>query len=322
MPEGTVKFFNRAKGFGFIVPDDGDKEIFLPPAAVTGVALSPGQRVSFELVADPKGPKAASLKVLEGAVPKPPPPMAPRPQHTNPVPPPVAVALYCNPSTQAAQDVIAALAALNQNPQVIDMAVTPPTAQQLRKWSPLLAEMGQGLVRRTMPLFFDLQLDDRFLHEDEFWTAVVLHPALLNGPILVLRERVRICKTEADVKAFFANTPVSSDTAPKAKNISSRLMAMMRGEAVGPRPQPEPEEADIEEDDGDDIEEIEEAEEVEVEAAPAPSIGKTAATPKPVKKAVSKVVPKVVPKVVKAKPMAKAAKPVAKKPVKAVKKTK
>jgi CspA family cold shock protein len=241
MPEGTVKFFNRAKGFGFIVPDDGDKEIFLPPAALSatgGVVLAPGQRVSFDLVADPKGPKAASLKILESAPAKP--PMAPRPQAA---PPPVATGLFCDPSTQIAQDVLAALQAQGQHAQVIDITVTPLTAPQLRKWSQALAAKGQGLVRRSSALFFDLQLDDRFLTEDEFWTAVVLHPALISGPLLVVRDRVRICKTPQDVKAFFAadDNGVVSD----AKEVSSRLMAMMRGEAVGPRPPalvaPEPE---------------------------------------------------------------------------------
>lgn len=301
MPEGTIKFFNRAKGFGFIVPDDGDKEVFLPPAAVTGAGgakLSPGQRVSFEIVADPKGPKAASLIMLEGVVPvapKPQPQMAPRPQHTHtPVaPPPVAISLYCDPSSPVARDVLAALEAQNQHAQVIDMMTAPPTALHLRKWSPVLAEMGQGLVRRTMPLFFDLQLDDRFLHEDEFWTAVVQHPALINGPILAVRERVCICRSAADVKAFFAGTGAGTNSAaPQSKNISSRLMAMMRGEAVGPRPPREPEP------------------EPEYESEPVDEPEDIAPEPKPAKKkAVAEARPV---KAVKAKSTAKAVKPAAK----------
>lgn len=312
MPEGTVKFFNRAKGFGFIVPDDGEKEVFLPPAAVTGVAvLSPGQRVSFEIVADPKGPKAASLKVLEGVV-APKPQAAPRPQtHVHAAPPPVAISLYCDPSTQGAQDVLAALDAQKQHAHVIDITATPPTAQQLRKWSQVLAERGQGLVRRSMPLFFDLQLDDRFLHEDEFWTAVVQHPALINGPILTVREQVRICKTAADVKAFFAGTAADSQTVSQSKNISSRLMAMMRGEAVGPRPPREPE-PEYEQEDEPELA-LEPANELD-EAVPEPAPAKKkAVAAKPAKPLKEKPAPKT------AKPAAKkvVAKPAAKKAVKA-----
>jgi len=289
MPEGTVKFFNRAKGFGFIVPDDGDKEIFLPPAAVTGIAaLSPGQRVSFEVVADPKGPKAASLKILGSVAPKP--QMAPRPQAVT-APPPVGVSLYCEPATQAAQDVLAALQAQNQHAQIVDITVTPLTVPQLRKWSQALAGTGQGLVRRSMPLFFDLQLDDRFLHEDEFWTAVAQHPALLTGPILSVRDRVRVCRTPEDVKAFFA--AAQRDIASKAKDISPRLMAMMRGEAVAPRP-PAP-------------------------VSEPPARAKVAPEPKPAKKAApapaEAAKPKAAAKPVKAKTAPKAVKPAAKKAV-------
>lgn len=291
MPEGTVKFFNRAKGFGFIVPDDGDKEIFLPPAALSatgGVALAPGQRVSFEIVADPKGPKAGSLKILEGAPPKPQAAMAPRPHAA---PPPVAAGLFCDPSTQTAQDVLAALQDRGQHPQVIDVTVTPLTVPQLRKWSQALAARGQSLVRRSSALFFDLQLDDRFLTEDEFWTAVVLHPALLSGPLLVVRDRVRICRTAQDVKAFFASA--DDEVVSSAKEVSSRLMAMMRGEAVAPRPQP-----------------------VAPEPVSAPVVAKAAPEPAPKKKAAAE--PKAAKKatVVKAAKAKPAAKPVVKKTAK------
>jgi CspA family cold shock protein len=52
MPNGTVKFFNNAKGFGFIAPDDGSKDVFVHISAVerAGLAtLAENQKVSFEL---------------------------------------------------------------------------------------------------------------------------------------------------------------------------------------------------------------------------------------------------------------------------------
>lgn len=66
MPSGTVKFFNMDKGFGFIRPDDGSKDVFVHISAVerSGIrTLSEGQKVSFELQPDKKGPKAVNLKV-------------------------------------------------------------------------------------------------------------------------------------------------------------------------------------------------------------------------------------------------------------------
>jgi CspA family cold shock protein len=55
---GTVKFFNSAKGFGFITPDEGGKDVFVHATAVEAAgmrALNEGDRVSFELEDDRKG---------------------------------------------------------------------------------------------------------------------------------------------------------------------------------------------------------------------------------------------------------------------------
>src|SRR5258706_15402506 len=70
MIKGTVKFFNNAKGFGFIPPDDGGKDVFVPAATITQSGtprLKAGQRVSFETEPDPKGPKAVRLTLLDEA---------------------------------------------------------------------------------------------------------------------------------------------------------------------------------------------------------------------------------------------------------------
>lgn len=67
MTTGTIKFFNASKGIGFVTPDGGGADIFLPAATVTvsGIAIvSPGQRVTFEQAADKKGPKVVMLKLL------------------------------------------------------------------------------------------------------------------------------------------------------------------------------------------------------------------------------------------------------------------
>ncbi len=63
MTTGTVKFFNTQKGFGFIQPDDGAKDVFVHISAVerAGMAtLSEGQKVSFDIVADRRSGKSAA----------------------------------------------------------------------------------------------------------------------------------------------------------------------------------------------------------------------------------------------------------------------
>ena len=65
MAIGTVKFFNSNKGFGFISPEDGGKDVFVHATAVevSGMrVLSEGQRVSFDIQPDAKGSKAVNLQ--------------------------------------------------------------------------------------------------------------------------------------------------------------------------------------------------------------------------------------------------------------------
>lgn len=66
MAIGTVKFFNAQKGFGFISPDGGGKDVFVHATAVEAAGirtLAEGQRVTFDVQPDARGSKAANLKL-------------------------------------------------------------------------------------------------------------------------------------------------------------------------------------------------------------------------------------------------------------------
>ncbi len=66
--EGTVKWFNDSKGFGFITPDEGEKDCFVHYSAIQGdgfKSLAEGDRVQFEVGEGPKGPAAENVTRLE-----------------------------------------------------------------------------------------------------------------------------------------------------------------------------------------------------------------------------------------------------------------
>jgi CspA family cold shock protein len=66
MATGTVKWFNESKGFGFISPSDGSKDVFVHFSAIASEGfrtLAEGQNVSFEVESGPKGPQATNVQV-------------------------------------------------------------------------------------------------------------------------------------------------------------------------------------------------------------------------------------------------------------------
>jgi cold shock protein len=67
MQTGTVKWFNEGKGFGFIAPDDGGKDLFAHFRDIQGggfKSLAENQRVEFEVKQGQKGPQAANIRPL------------------------------------------------------------------------------------------------------------------------------------------------------------------------------------------------------------------------------------------------------------------
>ncbi|MGF1526163.1 MAG: cold-shock protein [Candidatus Competibacterales bacterium] len=67
MTIGTVKWFDEAKGFGFIAPEDGSRDVFVHYSKINGQGfrtLAEGQRVQFEAEMGPKGPHATSVELV------------------------------------------------------------------------------------------------------------------------------------------------------------------------------------------------------------------------------------------------------------------
>ncbi len=201
MPNGTVKFFNAEKKFGFVSPDDGGKDVFVPVASVTAAGISTliaGQRVSFETAPDGRGPKAVNLTLLEGPAPA----SVVRKTAVGPKAEenPHQLTLYYDPLSEYAAKVLAELRASGFEPRIVNYVATPPSADDLKKLSMLLHD--GSLVRRYDSLFHDLRLDDRFIGQNEFWHGIFENPKLINGPVLATRNGACICRSRNAVDQF------------------------------------------------------------------------------------------------------------------------
>jgi len=286
MSHGTVKFFNAGKGFGFITPDDGSKDVFVPAASVSAAGLGtlkPGQRVSFEVKPDARGPMAIDLVQLA----EPPRLDAAKngaPQHRR-VDERQRLTFYLDSADDSAVSALEDLRAAGHDPKVVDYVATPPRREELRALSMLLSNKNQSLVKRYAPLFYDLRLNDRFLSQNEYWDAIVEHPSLINGPII---------STAADANLYSAKSGVDAFLATHFPNIAPVVRQ------TKPVPPVEDDELDDDEEDVEGVDEISAVEEDEAESAdemvksrtksktPAAAKAK-AAKPKPAaKKAVAK----------------------------------
>ncbi len=63
--EGTVKFFNNMKNYGFIEPDEGEEDLFVHRNDIESGTINEGDRVEFETEQGEKGPKAVNVKTIE-----------------------------------------------------------------------------------------------------------------------------------------------------------------------------------------------------------------------------------------------------------------
>ena len=67
MPVGVVKWFSEKKGYGFISPDGGEKDVFVHTTGIKGTGrqnLQEGERVAFEIIEGPKGPQAENVTLI------------------------------------------------------------------------------------------------------------------------------------------------------------------------------------------------------------------------------------------------------------------
>ena len=200
---GIVKFFNAAKGFGFISPEGGGSDLFVHATAAEQAGmptLTEGQRVSFDTETDAKGAKAVNL----GSIPFDEAAHAPT-DGMKPSGEALEITIYHNPDCEASRNALAAIRLSGIEPQIVEYMRTPPTRQEIRNLAQH-AHLGvRDLVRKIEPLYQQLRLDERDVTEERLLDAMVENPVLINRPIVATRNIARLCRPSGTIKAFLSD---------------------------------------------------------------------------------------------------------------------
>ncbi len=120
------------------------------------------------------------------------------------------VTIYHNPACGTSRNTLELIRATGAEPKVIHYLETPPSREELVS---LIQRMGIGprdLLRQKGTPFSDLGLDDPALSDDELIDAMMAHPILINRPIVVGPEGVKLCRPSEDVLSIL-DRPLTAD---------------------------------------------------------------------------------------------------------------
>jgi arsenate reductase (glutaredoxin) len=200
MPNGTVKFFNATKGFGFIAPEGGGPDIFVHATAgeLAGIqTLMEGQRLSFEIESDSRGEKAIKLALIsaggetvtqtDGA------------QSAGAI---SQITIYHNPDCGNSRNALAAIRLAGFEPRIVEYLKTPLTRDEIKQLARLANISIHDLVRKVEPLYAELGLDGQ--DDEECLDAMIKNPILINRPIVATDTVARLCRPSEAVKTFLS----------------------------------------------------------------------------------------------------------------------
>jgi arsenate reductase len=112
----------------------------------------------------------------------------------------MAITIYHNPKCQTSRNVFAMLRDAGEDPRIIEYLKTPPSRAELKG---LVKRMGAKLsdvVRWKEPIAGELGLDKDSSSDDELLDAMMAHPILINRPIVVTDDAVKLCRPSETVK--------------------------------------------------------------------------------------------------------------------------
>jgi arsenate reductase (glutaredoxin) len=112
----------------------------------------------------------------------------------------MTITIYHNPKCQTSRNVLAYLREAGKQPRVIEYLKTPPSRAELKHLVKRMGGKMGDVVRWKEPLARELRLDKEKSSEDELLDAMMRHPILINRPIVVTDDAVKLCRPSETVK--------------------------------------------------------------------------------------------------------------------------
>jgi arsenate reductase len=219
MPAGSVKYFNAAKGFGFITPDGGGPDVFVHATAVEQAELAPlaeGQRLNYEIESDPKGRKAVKLTTCTGEDARAVPSRAATAVPNHGLVPNLTI--YHNPDCQNSVNTLAILRAAGHEPLIVEYMKHPPTKAELKSLVVRMKVSARELVRKVEPLYMELGLNAKEVSDEALFDAMAQNPILINRPVVAVASSARLCRPSSVVTAFISEI-AGSGSKPQPRSL-------------------------------------------------------------------------------------------------------
>jgi arsenate reductase len=111
----------------------------------------------------------------------------------------MSITIYHNPRCGTSRNVLALIRDSGQEPHVIEYLKTPPSRAELVGMIGRMGIPARDLLRQKETPYADLKLDDPALTDDEMIDAMIAHPILINRPIVVTPDAVKLCRPSETV---------------------------------------------------------------------------------------------------------------------------
>jgi len=108
--------------------------------------------------------------------------------------------IYHNPKCQTSRNVLAALREAGHEPRVIEYLKTPPSKNELKRLIKRMGTKTSDVVRWKEPIARELRLDRDESSDEDLLDAMMEHPILINRPIVVTDDAVKLCRPSETVK--------------------------------------------------------------------------------------------------------------------------